>query len=283
MLELFYDNEDDIPEGYRNLYVERNGRFEFNGVKGIKTQADVDRLSTALAKERKDHKEVKDRFAVYADLGDPTEVIEKLAQVDSLVEQNEALKAGGQFDEVKAEPIIKARVNQAVGPLEREKQALQRQLDSVNNKLNAAETEKSQLSTTITMDRIERAIRDAAIEAKVQSSAIFDAISRARGDFEYSDDGKIITKDGGSSTPGLTPKEWFKEMLEKAPHWWPVSAGGGAGGGSGPGFEGKSNPWSKAGWNLTHQGAYMKAHGEGKAKEMAARAGSYIGATKPPQ
>jgi hypothetical protein len=282
MLELFYATEDEIPEGYRQLYVERNGRFEFNGVKGIKTQADVDRLTVALAKERKDHKEVKDRFAVYADLGDPNEVIEKIGQVESLSEQVEALKQGGQFDEVKAEPIIKARVNQAVGPLEREKQNLQRQLDAVNGKLNTVEQEKNQLSTTIVMDRVERAVRDAAIEAKVLGTAVYDVISRARNIFEY-DEGRIVTKDGTEATAGLTPKEWLKDMIEKAPHWWPTSAGGGAGGGGPGGFEGKSNPWSKAGWNITAQGAYVKAHGETKAKEQAARAGSSWGATKPPQ
>jgi hypothetical protein len=282
MLELFYATEEEIPEGYRSLYVERNGRFEFSGVKGIKTQADVDRLTVALAKERKDHKEVKDRFAVYADLGDPNEVIDKLGQVESLSEQVEALKQGGQFDEVKAEPIIKARVNQAVGPLEREKQNLQRQLDAVNGKLSTVEQEKNQLSTTIVMDRVERAVRDAAIEAKVLGTAVYDVISRARNIFEY-DEGKIVTKDGTEAIAGLTPKEWLKDMIEKAPHWWPTSAGGGAGGGGPGGFEGKSNPWSKAGWNITAQGAYVKAHGETKAKEQASRAGSSWGATKPPQ
>jgi hypothetical protein len=281
MLELFYATEEEIPEGYRGLYTERNGRFEFTGVKGIKTQADVDRLSTALAKERKDHKEVRDRFSVIADLGDPSEIIEKISQVESLSEQVEALKQGGQFDEVKAEPIIKARVNQAVGPLEREKTALQRQLDAVNQKLAAETAEKTQLSTTITMDRIERAVRDAAIEAKVLGTAVYDVVSRARNIFEY-DDGRIVSKDGGEAVPGLTPKEWLKDMIEKAPHWWPTSIGGGAGGGGGGGFDGKANPWSKAGWNITAQGAYVKANGEAKAREMAARAGSAWGATKAP-
>jgi hypothetical protein len=279
MLELFYDTEEEIPEGFRQLYIERNGRFEFNGVKGIKTQADVDRLSTALAKERKDHKEARDKLNVLGDI-DPVAAAEALEQVTSLNEQIEALKAGGAFDETKAEPIIKARVNQAIGPLERQKNQLERQLADVNNKLNATEQEKTQLASTITMDRVERAVRDAAIEAKVMTSAIYDVIGRARTIFEY-DEGKILTKDGGEAVPGLTPKEWLKDMVEKAPHWWPTSNGGGAGGGSGPGFEGKTNPWSKAGWNLTAQGAYTRAHGEAKAKEMAARAGSYLGATKP--
>lgn len=280
MLELYYDNEEDIPEGYKGLYVERNSRWEFNGVKGLKTQADVDRLSVALTKERKDHKEAKERLALFGN-ADPTEFSSLQEAVQSLTEQNEALKTGGAFDETKAEPIIKARVNQAIGPLEREKQNLQRQLDAVNGKLATAEQEKQQLSTNLVMDRIERAVRDAAIEAKVLTSAIYDVIGRARSVFEY-DDGKIITKDSGEATPGLNPREWMKEMVEKAPHWWPTSAGGGAGGGGPNGLETKGNPWTKAGWSLTAQGAYYKQHGEAKAVEMAKRAGSFLGATKPP-
>lgn len=282
MLELFYENQEDIPEGYASLYVERNGRWEFNGVKGIKTQADVDRLSTALTKERNEHKVTKQALAPFSDLGDPLEVAEKLAQTQSLAEQVEALKSGGAFDETKAEPIIKARVNQAVGPLEREKQNLQRQLETVNQKLAGVEQEKTQLSSTITMDRIERAVRDAAGDAKVLSSAVFDVVARARTIFEY-DEGKILTKDNGEAVPGLTPKEWLKDMVEKAPHWWPTSLGGGANGGGGGGFDGKANPWTKAGWNITAQGAYVRQHGEEKAAAMAARAGSKMGATKPPQ
>ena len=42
------------------------------------------------------------------------------------------------------------------------------------------------------------------------------------------------------------------------------------------------NPWSKAGWNLTKQGAYAKEHGVEKAQDAAKSAGSAFGATHPP-
>jgi hypothetical protein len=43
----------------------------------------------------------------------------------------------------------------------------------------------------------------------------------------------------------------------------------------------RENPWSEAGWNLTRQGALVKAMGIEKAASMARAAHSYIGATRP--
>jgi hypothetical protein len=43
---------------------------------------------------------------------------------------------------------------------------------------------------------------------------------------------------------------------------------------------GKDNPWSREGWNLTRQGALYRANPKAAA-EIAAKANSFIGATKP--
>jgi hypothetical protein len=72
----------------------------------------------------------------------------------------------------------------------------------------------------------------------------------------------------------------LKDMQDKAPHWWPASVGGGARGGSGGGGA-RSNPWLKDNWNLTKQGAYLREHGEEKARAMAESAGVSLGSTRP--
>ncbi len=94
-------------------------------------------------------------------------------------------------------------------------------------------------------------------------------------------EGKYVTKDGVGVTPGLEPKEWFKDFQEKRPHWWPASQGGNSRGAGGPTGKNAGNPWSEAGWNVTAQGKYITQHGEAKANEAALSVGSKIGATKP--
>ena len=64
-LKAILDSLTDVPEALHGEYVERNGKFELQ-VEGMKTQGDVDRLQTALTKERNDHKASKDKFAPLA-------------------------------------------------------------------------------------------------------------------------------------------------------------------------------------------------------------------------
>lgn len=45
--------------------------------------------------------------------------------------------------------------------------------------------------------------------------------------------------------------------------------------------KGQTNPWSAEGWNITKQGAIVKALGEAKAAQIAKAANSHLGATRP--
>lgn len=281
MLKTIYDTAEDIPEGYADLYTERNGKWELTGVQGVKTQADIDRISEALRKEKADHKTTK--TALQAFDGVDAEAFHTQAnELETVKAQLEAIDKNGQIDQEKLEPIIAARVKQAVAPLERDKANLERQVDAQKKLVAEKDGEVVNLKGSITMDSIERAVRDAATVEKVQVTALDDVVLRGSRVFEKTEDGRIITKDAPGTVPGLTPKEWLKDMVEKAPHWWPASVGGGSQGGGGPKgtYGGANNPWSKAGWNMTKQGALIKQLGEAKAGEIAAQVGSYIGATK---
>lgn len=282
-LKTIYDTAEEIPEGYADLYTERNGRWELTGVEGVKTQADIDRVQTALVKERNDHKIAKEALKAFEGF-DPEAITEQAHKLEEVTAQLEAINKDGRVDEAKLEPIIAARIKQAVAPLERDKQNLERQLDAQKKTVMEKDGEVITLRTSITTGEIERNIRDAAAEAKVIPSATFDAVRYGRDVFEKTEDGRIITKDVHGVVPGLTPKEWFKDMMDKAPHWWPASVGGGSQGGSGGGrgtYGGANNPWSKEGWNMTKQGQLVRQLGETKAGEIAAQAGSKIGDTKP--
>lgn len=283
MLKTVYATQEEIPEGYENLYTERNGQWELTGVQGVKTQADIDRVQGALVKEREAHKVTKAALVPFEGL-DPEAIAATTIELEEVKAQLAAVKGDGTIDETKLEPIIAARVAQRVAPVEREKASLTRQLDAAKATIATKDGEVTGLKTTITTGNVERAIRDAAVEAKVQGPAVVDAVLHGRSVFEVTEDGRIITKDSAGVTPGLTPKEWLNDQKETSPHWWPASVGGGSkGGGSNGagGYAGANNPWSKEGWNITKQGALIKSLGETKAAEIAAQAGCKIGDTKP--
>lgn len=279
-IKALYEKAEDIPAGYADLYVERQGKFELVGVEGVKTQADIDRIQEGLRKEKADHKATKEALTKFGDL-DPEKAA---AAVEELAEANAKLAAvakDGKIDEGAVQERIEAAVTRAVGPLQRDKKTLENQLSAKEKVIAEKEGEIGSLQTTMKRGRIEGILRNTAIDGKVLATAIDDAVMVGATMFEEVD-GKLVTKDGMGITPGLEPKEWVKDMQEKRPHWWPASQGGNSHGGKAPLGSNADNPWSAAGWNLTNQGKYVVQHGAAKAAEAAKSVGSYVGATRAP-
>lgn len=272
-LKAIYDTQEEIPEAFRELYTERNGKWELTGVEGVKTQADIDRINTALTNEKAAHKKTKEDLGKFAGLN-PDEVHEKLDQFDELKIKAEA--NNGNIDDAKIQQIVDQKVAREKAPLERKVKTLEEQVTN----LTSTNTE---LSGTITKGKIETALRSAAEKAKVNPTAIEDIVLLGERIFEVAEDGAIVTKADNGATPGLQPEVWIGDMKEKRPHWWPNSQGGGAQGSGNGGGASSDNPWSKAGWNMTKQGAYVREHGNVKAEQMAKAAGSKIGAAHPPE
>lgn len=82
---------------------------------------------------------------------------------------------------------------------------------------------------------LENSIRAEAVAAGLHKDAIDDALLRAGTIFQLDEEGNPVAVEGayGSDGKPLTLKEWFADMKDKAPHWWPAFAsGGGANGGS---------------------------------------------------
>lgn len=281
MLKTIYDNLEDIPAGYEALYTERNGKWELTGVQGVKTQADVERVQEALRKEKLDHKAAKDALRPFEGL-DVDALLSAQNELDETKAQLAAVKADGSIDEAKLEPIIAARVAQKIAPLERDLRNTAAKLTEKDKLLAEKDNEVGTLKSTITTGNVERSIRDAAIAAKMLPTAVNDAVLKGSRVFEVDDHNNVITKDNVGVTPGLSPKEWLKDEVERSPHWWPASVGGGSNGGTGGnGTTRANNPWSKGAWNMTKQGALVRELGEQKASEIAASVGSHIGATRP--
>jgi hypothetical protein len=268
-----YDKQEDIPEtaGFRELFTEKNGKWELTGITGIKTQADVDRVQVSLTKERDDHKATKTSLAVWGDL----EHDDVLAKLDKYPDLEAA--AAGKLDDAAIEEIVVRRVEgtlkSKLSPLERANKALEKsngELTLTNAGFVAADTKRT----------VTDAMRKATKKAKILPEAEDDVLMYS-GMFEISDDGSVVTRDGVGVAPGLDADAWLGEIQERKPHWWPASQGGGARGtGGGSGFQGK-NPWTAEGWNMTEQGKLLKDKGKEYADRMAAAAGTTVGGLKP--
>ena len=272
-LEITYDSIDTIPENFRSLYEEKDGKAVLTGINGIKTQADINNVQEALRKERADHAAVRDALKGWKGLGeDPTQVQSKLDRISEL-----EAAAEGKIDENKLQQMVEARIGQKTAPLER-------QLRETTSTLETLQQENNTLKQSIESRDRNDSVRSVATEMKVVSSAIADVEMVAAAYLERDPTtGEFIVKaDAKGVTPGADVKTFMKEMQRLRPHWWPQSQGGGAGGGGG-GLDNSDNPWSAKGWNLTKQGAIVKEHGMSRAEEMAKAVGSRIGATRPPQ
>ena len=278
-LKVSYEKSEEIPEGYADLYAERNGHMELIGVEGMKTQQDIDKLQEAARKERELHKATKEKLDKFADV-DPDALPGMLEELKEAQAKLATLTAEGKIDAAAIDERIQAAVNRAVGPVQRDKEGLARQLDAQKKVVAEKEAIVAKLEADKQQERIQNSIRNALLDAKVIPAAIEDAVLVGERMFELVD-GKLVTRPDIGITPGLAPKEWAKDMQQSRPYWWPESVGGGAVGARAGIGSVKENPWSAEAWSLTNQGKVIKEKGEAVAADMAARVGSKIGATHP--
>lgn len=265
-LKAVVDNLNDVPDQFQELYTERNGKFEITGIEGLRTQADVDRLQTALTKERDDHKGTKNKFSAFANL-DPQEVITKLERFPEL-----EAAAEGKLDEGKINGIVESRIRAKLAPVERERDQLKIQVGERDQLISAFQQKDTQR-------KISDKVREAASAAKIVPEALDDALLLADRVFEVAEDGRVVTKDNVGVTPGVDPVVWFTELQSKRPHWWGPSTGSGATGSRTPG--GGTNPFSHEHWNLTEQGKLVTSN-RSRAEQLAKSAGTTIGGQRPP-
>ena len=266
-LKFTLDTLEGVDDKYHDLYTENDGKFVFSGVEGVKSQEDVNRLTSALTKERNDHKSVKDRLGL---LGD-RKIEDVLAQLDRIPELEAA--AEGKLDDDKLNNIVESRIKTKLSPIERERDQLKArvtELETVNGELTQREITRG----------LHDIIRKEGGTQKVLPEAMEDALMLAERVFERTEDGQYVVKDNVGFTPGLEAGAWLTDLQSKRPHWWGPSSGGGAGGQRGGGGSGGPNPWSAEGWNMTEQGKILKAD-RSRAEQLAKAAGTSIGGQKP--
>lgn len=231
---------DEVEEQYRSLYTERNGKFEFTGVEGLKTQADIDRQLAANQKVRTDLtaaqtalKTANDKLATFEGL-EPDDVHAKLEKLATLEAGNSVPELAKNF-----EATVASRVAQVVdGKIKAETTKYQRTIDELNGKLTAATGTIQAFETKDNTRTIHDALRAAAVQAKVLPEAVPDLLAIGAGELKLVD-GKPQTEDGRD------PTAWLEDRKAKTPYLWAPAQGAGSRGANGEVLSG-DNPF-KAG------------------------------------
>lgn len=264
ILDIKVASLENVPTEYHPLYTEKDGAFILTGVKGMKTQEDIDKLKGSLDKERNDHKLARERLAVWGDL-DHEQVRSAL---DRIPELESAAK--GKLNDEDINRIVEQRLGAKTAPLVRDLETARTQL-AERDKVIEQYTTKERTRTVVD------AITQAAGQLKVLPTAMEDVRMYA-GMFTVDEDGTVVTTEN-AGIAGLSPKAWLDDMVSKRPHWFPPSQGGGASGGAGGAGNGV-NPWAKDSWNATAQAQIIKAD-PAKAERMAKAAGTVVGGLRP--
>lgn len=257
---------DDLPESVpiSDLYEEaEDGGFRLVPIKGLKSEDDVNRLKTALDKERGDHRSVKNRWKALADR-EPDEILSALDEVEELRAQLEA--AGGEPDQAKIEEMVEKRLARLMSPKDREISRLTAELEETTGVATNLRGELNNLA-------IGTAVNSLALKS-CNPDAIEDVKMAAKFMLERNDEGEIVTKDGlGDIAPGMPVDMWLEDMLTKRPLWNKPSGGGGSGRGGGATGGVTRNPFTHNGWDTAAQQKIVREQGIEKWTEMAVAAG----------
>lgn len=266
------DNLDDLPEtvAITDLYKETDdGTFELAmPIRGVKPEADFERINEALRKERNDHKAIKTRYASLAD----KDVNEVLAQLDEIDEMRAKLEASGDVSEEKIEALVEKRLARIKAPLERDLAKLTTERDE------ALEAQKK-LSSDLDDLVISQTLTELAIKncnQAVQKDVVEIGRLHLTRDPET---GEVVTKD---ESP-LPAAEWLKAQLDERSHWNKDTGGGNNGRGNTGGGKKTKNPFTPDNYDfnsrrwlpgaLAAQDAYLAEHGRDAWRSAATTAG----------
>ena len=267
MFEDEYESLDAIPSQVKHLFAKTGDVYKLIPAGSIRSQDDIDRIQEGLRKEREDHKETKRKLNAFNGV-DPEEIHTKLDRIAEL-----EAAAGGKLDEGAINQMVETRLRSRVAPLER-------QIATLTNEKAELQTSVGTYQKNESRRVIHDHIRKAGTASKMRETAIDDALLLGESVFMVDEHtGRVVTRDNIGVTPGLEPTVWLTEMKQSRQHWWPESEGAGAKGGKGNPGSG-SNPFSADGWNLTEQGAVLKAD-RSLAEQMAKSAGTTIGGPRP--
>jgi len=170
---------------------------------------------------------------------------EALAKVEELTAAIDALKANNAalLAEKKQAGEQAQQATAQAGTLEQRLAQLEGQVGSLTTERDAALAESYGARVK---DKLDPVFEGAAIAGTARP----DVLARFNAEHELTEAGFVSKKDGTA----VEPSQWVEGLREQAPHFWPASQGGGAGG--------SNNPGAPAGAHVAKHGdtsGYMKA------------------------
>ncbi len=238
MLNMIVDTLEDVPEGAREHYEERDGKFQLD-LKGGFSQIDRDKLHDSLRAERGLHTTAKEQVRAFGEHTPETISILE-GERDQLSIELVALKKDGGPTGEDLDKLVEARVLSRLAPVERNLQRATKEVGTLT-------TEVGDLRSARSKDTVLRDVLGAfgAKDLGMNQDARPDVELWATSVFEVADGGKVVSRDGVGVTPGLSPAEIFKDMKDQGQrrHWYGATQGAGASGGSGSADHGE-NPFT---------------------------------------
>lgn len=237
-LKQVYDLQTDIPAGFQEHYVEKDGKWWLQTDPVLE---DVSGLKTALTQERtlrRDAEKTVSDMKVKFEGVDPHEY-------HKLQERVKGLEDVDVYDKHGLEGLVTQRTDAMKQEHERQVQAKDREITQLRSQASESDRRWRQ-------DRIKTALLDVVTKCGVYEKAVDDAVQRGLMVFSDLDEqGQVIAKRGDDVVYGkdginpLRPDEWITTLKASgnAPHLWPASSGGGA-----PAHHGGNGPptdWSK--------------------------------------
>ena len=232
-LPLSFETREKIPEGIREYYQERDGKYVLEGAEGFVTAVVHDEVNKRLGEFRDNNTSANDKNrTLTTELEAHKKKYEGIdpVEVQKLKDEKAALEAKGiKGPEGMADAITKA-VGEAVTPLKEQVTALGTQLTEQKDATSAA-----QLKATLEGKRT--TIMQAATEAGVRKGAISDVLNRGLDKFEVLADGSLAGIDKAkqpvysreNAAKRQSVGEWLTELSTgDAAHLFEGSAGGGA-------------------------------------------------------
>jgi hypothetical protein len=210
-LKAVVDSIDAVPEAVRGFYAEKEGKYHLT-VEGLVSKDKLDEFRENNRRLFSEKEELAKRFE-----GIDPDVARKLAAEANKMRDKQLIEAG-KVDELVAERTGTMRTD-------------------YENKLKASDIQNKTLQQQLESLLIDGSIRDAAAKAGVRPSALEDVLLRGRQTFRLVD-GKAVPMDGdkqifGKSGDVMGTEEWVASLVERAPHLFEPSQGGGARGAGG--------------------------------------------------
>jgi hypothetical protein len=269
---------DSVPESMRSLYSERDGKFECTGIQGLKTQADIDRIQSALRYEKDLHRSTKKKLEVWKDFEfeDVQARLDRLPELESKIAEAEA---EGKLTDSEIQKQVEQRLE---GTLKIKLNPIQRENETLRAQLAELQESNGLLIEQARQREIRDAVHKVAPKLKVQDWAYEDLYFLAERELEVVVDEelgtrKVLTKDSVGVTPGLDPEAWLLEKQPTRPGWFPQPQGGGARGNDTAASIGiRENPYAREKPDLTAAGRILKEHGPEKLEMLARAAGKDI-------